>query len=117
MLFVLSRFFLIYAICVIFDYRDREDDKNNGVRSMITALNERGINILFWISLILFAAASICLYRYNYSIWDVIILLIPGIITALLYDRAKKHFSDYLYYFILDGLMMLSGLIMLILTI
>jgi 4-hydroxybenzoate polyprenyltransferase len=117
LLFVLSRFFLIYAICVIFDYRDREDDKNNGVRSMITALNEKGINFLFWISLILFATASICLFRYNYSLWTIIILLIPGILTGLLYDLAKKHFSDYLYYFILDGLMMLSGLIMLILTI
>jgi hypothetical protein len=26
-IFVISRFFLIYAICILFDYRDREDDK------------------------------------------------------------------------------------------
>jgi len=35
----LSRFFLIYAICILFDYRDREDDKADGIRSMITWLN------------------------------------------------------------------------------
>ncbi|HMI60291.1 MAG TPA: hypothetical protein VK518_05265, partial [Puia sp.] len=38
-LFIASRFFLIYAICILFDYRDREDDKTHGIRSLITLLN------------------------------------------------------------------------------
>jgi len=32
--------------------------------------------------------------------------------VALLYRRAKQDFSDYLYYVVLDGLMMFSGLLM-----
>jgi len=44
----------------------------------------------------------------------IIILLLPGIITASLFSYAKKNFSDYLYYFVLDGMMMFSGLLMLI---
>ena len=47
-LFCASRFFLIYAICIIFDYRDREYDKKAGIRSMITYFNERGIDLLFY---------------------------------------------------------------------
>ncbi|HXB43466.1 MAG TPA: UbiA family prenyltransferase [Puia sp.] len=114
LLFACSRFFLIYAICIIFDYKDRADDKNEGIRSMITYFNERGINTLFYISLLLFAASSFGLYWFGYPLSSIIILLLPGIVVAALYNYAKKQFSDYLYYFVLDGMMMLSGLIMLI---
>lgn len=112
--FMLSRFFLIYSICILFDYRDREDDKRDDIHSMITFLNERGINNLFLVSMILFAGATIYLYWYNYSWLLISALLIPGIMVAALYNYAKKNFSDYLYYFILDGLMMLSALLMLV---
>ncbi|HSZ85601.1 MAG TPA: hypothetical protein VK787_06200, partial [Puia sp.] len=112
--FILSRFFLIYSICILFDYRDREDDKRDKIHSMITFLNERGINILFAASIILFVAATIRLHWYNYSWLLIAALLIPGIVIATLYNYAKKNFSDYLYYFILDGLMMLSALLMLV---
>jgi hypothetical protein len=47
----------------------------------------------------------------------VLILIIPGIILFSIYNRAKHSISDYLYYFVLDGLMMLSALLMAILPI
>jgi len=109
-----SRFFLIYAICILFDYRDRADDKADGIRSMITWFNERGINNLFALSVLLFVIFT-CALAVNGTGWPVImVLLLPGLIVAALYQYAKHHFSDYLYYFILDGLMMLSGLLMII---
>jgi 4-hydroxybenzoate polyprenyltransferase len=113
-LFTLSRFFLIYAICILFDYRDREDDKAAGIRSMITYFSERGITKLFSLSLVLFALFTLGLLMYGYSPLDVILLLIPGLILALLYNHAKINLSDDLYYFVLDGLMMLSALLMLV---
>ena len=113
-LFAVSRFFLIYSICILFDYRDRDDDKADGIRSMITYFNEKGINRLFSISLIIFTATTIALYLFNFTISDIIILLLPGVIVAILYRMAKASYSDYLFYFILDGLMMLSALLMLV---
>jgi 4-hydroxybenzoate polyprenyltransferase len=113
-LFAASRFFLIYAICIIFDYRDREDDKTAGIRSLITLLNEKGIDRIFIIAMILFALSTISLYGYRFPAFYILLLLIPGIIVASLYQRAKRDFSDYLYYVVLDGLMMFSGLLMLI---
>jgi len=111
LLYCLSRFLLIYAICIIFDYRDRDYDKTAGIRSMITYFNERGINILFTISLLAFAVSTIMLYFYELSALTIVLLLIPGAIVAVLYPVAKKNFSDYLYYFVLDGLMMFSSLL------
>jgi len=110
-----SRFFLIYAICILFDYRDREDDKADGIRSMITWFDERGINYLFAFSIVLFTIFTGALYFSGFALPVIFLLLIPGMIVAALYKHAKKNFSDYLYYFVLDGLMMLSGLLMILL--
>jgi hypothetical protein len=41
----------------------------------------------------------------------VICLLSPVFILVPLYPIAKKNFSDYLYYFVLDGLMMFSSIL------
>jgi 4-hydroxybenzoate polyprenyltransferase len=111
LLFCASRFLLIYAICIIFDYRDRDYDRNAGIRSMITYFNERGINNLFAGTLVAFTLCTVLLYFHELSGLTIVLLLIPGAITAALYPVAKKNFSDYLYYFVLDGLMMFSSLL------
>lgn len=113
-LFVISRFFLVYAICILFDYRDREDDKTAGIRSLITYLSIKGISRLFIFSLLIFAAATLMLIQYDYNGFAIAILLLPGIITAALYNYATRNFSDMLYYFVLDGLMAISAIIMLV---
>jgi 4-hydroxybenzoate polyprenyltransferase len=113
-LFVISRFFLIYAICILFDYRDRDDDKKNRVRSLITFLGEKYITALFILSLLVFLAATLLLLQYGYGLAPVLILLLPGVITGALYNYARRNFSDTLYYFVLDGLMALSAILMLV---
>ncbi|MCG2616921.1 hypothetical protein LZZ85_21670 [Terrimonas sp. NA20] len=110
-LFCISRFFLIYAICILFDYRDREHDITLGIRSLITWMNEKSIDRLFFISVIIFLAASITLHYYDLPFSSIISIIIPGLITTLLYSYSKKHTSDMLYYFILDGLMCLSSIL------
>lgn len=109
-LFACSRFFLIYAICILFDYRDREEDKKDGIRSMITYFSEKGVSTLFFGSLVAFAAATAALYFYGMPVLTVIFLLVPGVIVLALFGTARRNFSDYLYYFVLDGLMMFSAL-------
>jgi 4-hydroxybenzoate polyprenyltransferase len=116
-LFIISRFFMIYAICILFDYRDREDDKSKGIRSLITYLSETGVRNLFIFSILVFVISTTCLLFYQYSPLTVSILLLPGIITAALYNYARKKFSDILYYFFLDGLMALSALLTLLIRI
>lgn len=111
--FVVNRFFYIYAICILFDYRDVEEDRRAGIRSLITYLNEQGIDLLFWGSVAMVIATSLLLIPYL-SLAPVVALLIPVIILSLLYYPSKKNFSDYLYYFILDGLMMLSAPLLLL---
>ena len=110
--FCAGQFFFIYAICILFDFRDREYDKAEGIRSMITYFNERGINFLFAFSIIVYFVLSILLNQTGIRWINIILLLVPAFLLISLYKYAKRNFSDYLYYFILDGLMMLSGLLL-----
>ncbi len=112
-----SRFFLIYAICILFDYRDREDDRADGIRSMITYFDEKGINKLFFASLLLFIISTLLLYGKWLGAIDIFVLLVPGLILGMLFNYAKRNFSDYFYYGVLDGLMMLSALLMMLVRI
>jgi 4-hydroxybenzoate polyprenyltransferase len=106
-LFAVNRFFLIYPICILFDYRDRNEDKKQGIKSMITFFDEEGIDRLFGGAVIVFLITSVLLTSYI-SVAEIAALLIPVIILSLLYKSSKKNFSDYRYYVVLDGLMMLS---------
>ncbi|MEO5564696.1 MAG: hypothetical protein ABIR18_14720, partial [Chitinophagaceae bacterium] len=114
-LFAASRFFLVYAICIVFDYRDRDYDKSIGIRSLITWLSETGIFLLFLGSLLIFGLSTLLLLNYDQSYLIVLLLLVPGVLLAILYKRAITNFSDIMYYFTLDGLMALSSLLTLLL--
>lgn len=116
-LFCLARFFFVYAVCILFDYRDRDQDRMDGIRSLVTYFEEKGINRLFAFSLGLFAVFTILLSQYKIPYWQVIVMLLPGLILASLFRHSKQNFSDYLYYLVLDGLMMFSSLCMLLLSI
>lgn len=109
-LFCISRFFLIYSICIIFDYRDRENDKQEGIRSLITYLDNSGVKKLFNGSLLIFGISTFSLYFTGVTLPVTLLLIVPGVITLSLYNFAIRNFSDYLYYFILDGLMMFSAI-------
>ena len=112
-IFAVNRFYFIYAICILFDYRDVEEDKEAGIRSLITYLDDKGIDSLFWGSVAVALITVILLDQY-FPTATLIALLIPVIFLSLLYYPSKRNFSDYLYYVILDGLMMLSAPLLLL---
>jgi 4-hydroxybenzoate polyprenyltransferase len=116
-LFTTGRFFYIYAICILFDYRDRDQDKIDGIRSLVTYFEEKGIARLYVGSLCIFFATTLMLAFFDVAKWQILLMIIPGILLAILFPIARKNFSDYLYYLVLDGLMMFSALCTVLLSI
>lgn len=116
-LFVIARFFQLYPICILFDFRDREEDRRLGIRSLITYLDEKGIRNLFVLSIAIFTASTVALLSYGYSQATVYSLLVPGALTAILYPFARRHTGDLLYYLVLDGLIAISPLLTLVIGI
>lgn len=111
-IFAVNRFFFIYPVCILFDYRDREEDRKEGIKSMITLLPEKGINILFYSCIIIFVITTITLFISCMALVYCIALFIPGLMVALVYNHSKKITSDYYYYFFLDGILMFSALLL-----
>jgi 4-hydroxybenzoate polyprenyltransferase len=115
--FAASRFFLIYGICILFDYRDREEDREGGLRTLVNYFDETAVNRLFRFAFLAFILFSCGLIYSGVPVLTVLILIAPGVILISIFRHAKKSASDYLYYFVLDGLMMLSALLMAIASI
>jgi 4-hydroxybenzoate polyprenyltransferase len=91
--FVVNRFFYIYAICILFDYRDVEEDKGTGIKSLITYLNEKGIDNLFWGSIVIVVITLGLMVNY-FLLTQIVALLVPVIILSLpLLSIKKKHFG------------------------
>lgn len=109
----LSRFFFIYAICILFDFRDREDDKRDGIRSLITHFDEQGIKRLLVFSLLLSLIFSFMANAELNSSPYLFSQILPTLGLFGLMERSMKNFSDYFYYFLLDGWMVLPALLFL----
>jgi len=115
--FCLGRFFLIYGICILFDYRDRENDRREGLRSIITYVTDRQVSFIFYFSLFAFACFTLVLAWYRFSPLLTALLLFPFPVLIYIYPRSRNNFSDYLYYFVLDGLMAVSSFFTLFISI
>ena len=111
--FILNRFFFIYAICIVFDRRDISNDRKAGIKSLITMLSLKGVDTLFWSSIALALSTSLLLSKWL-PFFEIVILNIPAVIMGLLYKYSKRNYSDYLYYFLLDGLMAFSAPILIL---
>ena len=112
-LFALNRFFLIYAICILFDLRDREQDQKEGIKSMITQMHPAQVSVIYYSILFFWVITAIWLALY-FSIGIFISLLIPGTVLLPGFGWLKRQHSDFIYYFILDGLMVISFPLMLL---
>lgn len=111
-LFSINRFLLIFPICILFDLRDKDYDKATGVKSLVTALSLKNIKKIFNLTIILnVVTIPVISYYAEISIVDNFILLIPTVLTFFLFSNAVKTKNDYLFYFILDGLMALSPML------
>lgn len=88
-LFAVNRFFFIYAICILFDFRDREADRRQNIRSMITTLTEPGIDRLFYGSVIV-AIVTGMLMMPAMGVAAALSLLFPVLVLILLYPSSKK---------------------------
>ncbi len=112
--FTLNRLFLIFPICVLFDYRDREEDRLEGIKNIATALTPRGLDYVFAFCMALNIISAI-LFQSAYNSWPYTLsCLVPTVALIFTYRISKNSKSDVWFYFYLDGLMALSGLIVLI---
>ena len=109
--FMGSKLFLVYAICILFDVKDRSEDRKKGIRALPTILSEKAISIIYYLSLLFSLISTIMMFLSGMNNHVFSFMLIPIIICIFCYHLAITRKDDFFYYFILDGLMMLSALL------
>lgn len=109
-----ERFLFILAITIPFDIRDVEADKQAGLKTIPLLLNENKSLVISYLSLFIFFLISFIHYQQlNY--WFIIFSLGVSSLTTFIFLNSKKiRNMPFYYYGILDGTMLLQGLLVLV---
>ncbi|CAN5408356.1 UbiA family prenyltransferase [soil metagenome] len=109
---LLNRFLLIYSVALCFDYRDRDVDRQSKWLTIVSMLTERQARLFFGVIAFCFGLTVATLYALGLDEWTLICISLPMILLLLTAQRIESYASDYGYYVYLDGLLMLSGLLL-----
>lgn len=110
--FIFHRFFFVYALCIVFDHRDKEADLSEGVHSLITKMDDQMVRKIYFLSLLLAGLAAILFsFLSIHHYLTGLLLCIPIIILALISKMIFRQKNDYVFYFMVDGLMLVSFLL------
>lgn len=111
---LVERFFFVFAITIPFDLRDMEVDKQVGLKTIPMLLTENRSILISNLSLLIFFLVSFFHYHLlNYGC--IIIALSISTLTTFVFLNSKKIKNlNYYHYGILDGTMLLQGVLVLI---
>jgi 4-hydroxybenzoate polyprenyltransferase len=109
-----SRLFLVYAICILFDIKDRAEDREKGIRALPTMLSEKSIRFIYYLSLSLSLTSAVMMLVTGIILPVFVFTLVPVLLCMFIYNDAIKRRDDLFYYIILDGMMMLPAILLFI---
>lgn len=109
LLLFIARFFFMLMLCIIFDTRDISVDKIHALRSLATDVSMKGLRSIMLVAFILYLAAGL-LVRYHFRDNEQLVAFIAnGIIVWIVYKASLQKQGYIFYYFVVDGLMLLSA--------
>jgi len=111
--YVANRFFLVYAICILFDNRDLQSDRLKGVKSIAVFWGSKSLKLIYYSSLITSILMALSLNLDGKHLEESIYLVVAPSIGLMLYHKSLKSY-DLFYDFGLDGLMMLAAILQII---
>jgi 4-hydroxybenzoate polyprenyltransferase len=109
--FLGHRFFLVLAICILFDQRDFHPDQQKGVRSMATMTNGDTLGWIFYMSLVLAGTMALGMQYSLINPW-----LIPVLLLLPQFNKIPTQKHDAYYTLFLDGMMACTALLHALLT-
>jgi 4-hydroxybenzoate polyprenyltransferase len=117
LLVFIIRFLFMLMLCIIFDKRDAAVDKIRGLQSLATDMSPTLLNYFIAFILLAYIAGTWALKFYGISLAHITALICMGVVTLWVYIKSFKKKGYIFYYFIVDGLMFLSGLLTLLVSI
>ncbi len=107
---LVRRFLFIYALTTIFDLKDLEADKKEGIRTIARIAGITGTRIISLLALCLFVILifmdpNFTIYAYKTA------LLTSAFITALIIVKAQPKENRSIFVFVVDGAMAIQALL------
>jgi hypothetical protein len=115
-LFFCLRFVYLLLLCMMFDARDAQD-KIKGLHSLATMVTPKALQTIMLSLFVLYFLLVVVFGWYNKNILQPVMLSIAGIAAALLYKLTLRKRGYLFYYFLVDGLMLLTALLTFIVAI
>lgn len=107
---LIERFIFVFAITIPFDIRDMKTDEHAGLQTIPLIIGEKRALQVANIYMVLFLVTC-CFHYYNTSLAFILPAFIISAFTTLLFFNSKKIKSlTHYHYFVLDGTMLLQGL-------
>lgn len=105
----IARFFFMLMLCVMFDMRDMAMDKIRGLHSLATDVSRSILKNIMLAAFAFYMAAGL-LVRYEFNDTPQLLAFIfTGVIVWVVYRLSFKKKGYFFYYFLVDGLMLLSA--------
>jgi hypothetical protein len=108
--YAVHRFAFLFIVCGLFDYRDRVEDINGGVKSMLAAASIGLIHIIVQVLLGISILAGLKLYT-DVSTLYFISNFVPILLLMLFYKKSIASKNEIWFYGLLDGLIFVNGII------
>jgi len=110
-LLLAKRFFFMLMLCIIFDNRDVNIDKINGLHSLATDLRPAIMQALIFLVFILLFTLNFFFGKYGMQDGQVAALQLSSLATLTVYFFSRKKQGYCFYYFVVDGMMILMTLL------
>jgi len=114
---IVMRFAFMFTLCVAFDIRDMQTDLEADIFTIPNLIGIKNSYRLMNASIVLFSILSIIQYFRYQSVSRLIADLLTALITKLVIDYTRKYPSDKAYLGLVDGMMLLYGILVLLLRV
>lgn len=111
LLLLLKRFLFMLMLCILFDNRDAAIDKIHGLSSLATDLSPAVMKWLIYGLFFLLFLLNFLLGQHGVTLKQRIALQLASIATLIVYFFSTKKQGYLFYYFLVDGMMFLSALL------
>jgi 4-hydroxybenzoate polyprenyltransferase len=105
-----ARFFFMLMLCAIFDQRDIKMDKMHGLHSLATDVSAAMMKKIMAFSFLGFFIAGLLVRRQTDDNFQLAAFALTAIIVWWVYRLSLRKQGYFFYYFVVDGLMLLSAL-------
>ena len=110
-LLLFQRFIFMLLLCLLFDCRDTATDKKIGLHSLATDVKPKLIPLIIYSLFGLLCMVSLFLFKNGISFLVTVALFMLNGICLFVYNISLQKRGYIFYYFLVDGLMILSALL------